>query len=309
MMRYFFDRKLRAAKEREEQEPGSLEIFLVTEQELRSRGGTGVRHEGLLRSMESLRYCKAETFGDCAVGTLSAPDRDHPAGKRREFGYCLTKERCVLVDNEGWLSPLMIRLEEREYEERTGAGVFFAGLLNEIIRDDAIRLQRKEELLMEAEESLVKGRAFPGQFPEKLQAWRKELMILHSYYEQLADMGADLQENTEEIFSLEERAALARFAARAYRLHGHVEMLQEYSAQLREMYQSKLDLEQNRIMSMLTVVTTIFLPLSILVGWYGMNFVHMPELQWRYGYLGVILLSAAMVTGEILYFRKKKMLK
>ena len=42
----------------------------------------------------------------------------------------------------------------------------------------------------------------------------------------------------------------------------------------------------NRIMTVLTIVTVIFMPLTLIAGWYGMNFVYMPELKWRYGYLG-----------------------
>ena len=60
-------------------------------------------------------------------------------------------------------------------------------------------------------------------------------------------------------------------------------------------------------MKLLTVVTTICLPLTIIVGWYGMNFV-MPELQWRGGYLYVIVLSLAVLGLVIWYFKKKKFL-
>ena len=59
-------------------------------------------------------------------------------------------------------------------------------------------------------------------------------------------------------------------------------------------------------MRVLTVVTTIFMPLSVIVGWYGMNFVHMPELVSKYGYIGVIIFSALVVIGEIAFFKWKK---
>ena len=98
------------------------------------------------------------------------------------------------------------------------------------------------------------------------------------------------------------------FASRASRLHDHVEMLREYVFQIREMYQSQIASNQNQIMSWLTVVTTIFLPLSLLVGWYGMNFANMPELRWKYGYAGMILLSIVIVAVEIWFFKKKKIL-
>ena len=59
-------------------------------------------------------------------------------------------------------------------------------------------------------------------------------------------------------------------------------------------------------MGMLTVVTTLFLPLTLFTGWYGMNFADMPELHWRYGYPVVIAAAVILVILEIIYFKKKK---
>ena len=66
-------------------------------------------------------------------------------------------------------------------------------------------------------------------------------------------------------------------------LQNHVHLLRENVLQIRELYQSMQDARQNKIMVVITIVTTIFLPLTLITGWYGMNFVYMPELQWRYG--------------------------
>lgn len=61
-------------------------------------------------------------------------------------------------------------------------------------------------------------------------------------------------------------------------------MLREYATQICSEYQAQVDIVQNRVMKLLTIVTTIFMPLSLIAGWYGMNFSNMPELQWTYGY-------------------------
>ena len=71
------------------------------------------------------------------------------------------------------------------------------------------------------------------------------------------------------------------------------------------MYQSQIDIAQNRTMGILTVVTTIFLPLTLLVGWYGMNFV-MPEYQWAYSYPVVIAICLVILLGCVLFFKKKR---
>ena len=82
----------------------------------------------------------------------------------------------------------------------------------------------------------------------------------------------------------------------------------EYVMQLRDLIQSQLDVRQNRIMTVLTVVTSIFLPLTLIAGWYGMNFRYMPELEWRYSYPLVILISIVIVIVCLLWFKRKKWL-
>jgi magnesium transporter len=78
--------------------------------------------------------------------------------------------------------------------------------------------------------------------------------------------------------------------------------------QLGDQYKANLDIRQNRIMTILTVVTTIFMPLTLIVGWYGMNFRYMPELEWRWGYPVIIAVSLLIAIGCLLFFKKKKWL-
>ena len=59
-------------------------------------------------------------------------------------------------------------------------------------------------------------------------------------------------------------------------------------------------------MGILTIVTTFFLPLTLITGWYGMNFTYMPELRWRYGYPIVIIAALCIAAAEYFYFKKKK---
>lgn len=66
-----------------------------------------------------------------------------------------------------------------------------------------------------------------------------------------------------------------------------------------------LNYNLNNTMKLFTMVTIIFQPLTLIVGWYGMNFKYMPELGWKFGYLYVIVLSIVVV-GVILYWFKKR---
>lgn len=83
------------------------------------------------------------------------------------------------------------------------------------------------------------------------------------------------------------------------------ETFRELIGHLREAYQLSLASRANDIMRVFTAMTVIFMPLTIITGIYGMNFDHMPELSYRYGYfivLGVMLLVATMM---VIFFRKK----
>ena len=138
--------------------------------------------------------------------------------------------------------------------------------------------------------------------------YRKRFNIFHAYYEQLMNMGDVMQTSVNGGLSEEEKAQWQLFSNRAERLHDHVEMLREYLVQIRELYQSLIAVKQNQVMSILTVVTTIFLPLTLIAGWYGMNFPNMPEFGWKYAYPAVIIVSILVIILEIIYFKKKKML-
>ena len=84
--------------------------------------------------------------------------------------------------------------------------------------------------------------------------------------------------------------------------------LLDYTNQIRDTYQSRLDVKQNRIMTVLTVVTTVFMPLTLIAGWYGMNFKYMPELDSVWGYPVVIGVSALIFIVSLVFFKRKKWL-
>jgi magnesium transporter len=73
-----------------------------------------------------------------------------------------------------------------------------------------------------------------------------------------------------------------------------------------DIYLSSLSIRLNEVMKVLTIIATIFMPLSFIVGIYGMNFRYMPELGWRWGYPLVLLVMAAIAGAMMMYFRRKK---
>jgi magnesium transporter len=73
-----------------------------------------------------------------------------------------------------------------------------------------------------------------------------------------------------------------------------------------DIYLSGLSYKMNEIMKVLTLIATIFIPLTFVVGLYGMNFEYMPEIEWEFGYYAVLVVMAVMVAGMLIYYRKKK---
>lgn len=137
---------------------------------------------------------------------------------------------------------------------------------------------------------------------------RRELIRLKRYYEQLNNVFDDILLDDEPFFAQETLDRINILDARTDRYINKVENLQSLVSQLQDTYQAQLSIQQNDLMKVFTIVTAIFLPLSLLVGWYGMNFVDMPELHWRYGYPAVIAFSVVIVAGLFWYFKHKKWL-
>jgi len=98
-------------------------------------------------------------------------------------------------------------------------------------------------------------------------------------------------------------------------LHDHIIYESENLAMYREMivnlidlYHSSLSVKMNQVMKVLTVITSIFVPLTFIVGIYGMNFDNMPELHWPNGYFIIMGLMLVLVVFMLNYFRKKNWL-
>ena len=84
-----------------------------------------------------------------------------------------------------------------------------------------------------------------------------------------------------------------------------IEANRELASDIRENFMTYNSLKSNNIMMILTVISTIFLPLTFIVGWYGMNFKYMPELEWQYGYYIVVAIMFGIAFGMLWFFKKK----
>ena len=84
-----------------------------------------------------------------------------------------------------------------------------------------------------------------------------------------------------------------------------VETNRDILSSMHDTYLTSVSNRMNEVMKVLTIIATIFIPLTFIVGVYGMNFDHMPELHWHWGYLGVWGLMLLITLAMVVYFRKK----
>ena len=236
---------------------------------------------------------KAVVNQDSLTGTFSIPDRAGISGPRHNFSFALDEKGIVLVDDSGYAEELVRTIARTKKWRLPGLERFLYDLL-----------EKSEQRLNRLEEEILRGEV--DSYPAEMNDIRGNLLDLRVHYEQLIDFGQELEENENGFFAEENLRYFHMFTERVIRLQDTVSGQREYVSQLRDLIQSHLDVRQNRIMTVLTVITSIFLPLTLIAGWYGMNFRYMPELEWRFSYPAVIVVSILIVILCLFWFKKKK---
>jgi magnesium transporter len=87
-----------------------------------------------------------------------------------------------------------------------------------------------------------------------------------------------------------------------------VESFRDMLASIQDLYMSNVSNRMNEVMKVLTVIATIFVPLTFIAGIYGMNFDVLPELHWKWSYLGFWIVAVVLAGGMLTYFRRKRWL-
>lgn len=255
-------------------------------------------------SLTRTKYCRVEFFGSQIQGTMFIPAETTEHGESIDFGFLLTENRLILIEDSGVLEPVIKKLPDSIFSISSLSKVLLA-LFEMLLENDVMCIQKLEASLSSLEETLIKDA--PPHFYETIINYSKMISSLHSYYEQVMDIGDLLLDRVDPKTLPDEYSAWQHYTNRTERLHNHVERLSVYLVQIRELYQSMIAERQNKTMTLLTIITTIFLPLTLIVGWYGMNFPDMPEFRWKYGYPVIIIVSVATIIFEFIYFKKKKM--
>lgn len=257
----------------------------------------------LTQSIENVHFCKVERHIGYLFGTCYVPiPKEHMSHK--EFVFYIIEGKIIFIDDSNTIVDEINRIAQEKIRRKYSLERLLYDVLINLIENDLLFLELIEQEISKIEEYVLKGTL--DNFNTKMLEIKKMIAKLYRYYSQMTDLGEEILDNEEEFFEKEGYATFRVFTDRASRLQNETQTLREYAMQVQDVYQSEIGIRQNNVMKVLTIVTTIFLPLTLIVGWYGMNFVYMPEISWRFGYPMVILISALIVIGSLLLFKKKK---
>lgn len=264
---------------------------------------SGIDYDGEL-SLDSIAFSKIETQNDFLLGNLCIPKLLDVSGSRYKIMLFISRQSVVIVDNYSFSQNIFRKIQSGAVNQRLTVQRVICSYFSQLMQRDTELLIQHEQKIMQLEERISEGRT--DGFLESITPIRKELLILRSYYDELRDMGKELEQDENELFDRKQRKYFGTIFDRADRLMNRTIYLLEYAQQVRDAYQAQIDAKQNSNMAFLTAISTIFFPLTLITGWYGMNFENMPELEKGYPY--IILLSVAVVIICVIIFKRKKML-
>lgn len=308
-MRYRIKKRLVPVGADEVVPEGEALVEIMSKEEYWKAYHTKYQDHLLMKNLERAQYCRADLLKDCVIGTLVIPVKKELLGRPVVFGYYMDQSRLIFLDDSGEVGKILKEMERNQIFDKTCVSHILFEFLEYQVKDEIEFLQKYEEKLAAMEDRIMSGKRERSDVPGAILRARKELAKISSYYGQLLNVSQTLTENYNGLLKEEECVLFHLFSGRMARLTEHGKELREYALQIREMYQVHIDMKQNHVLSFLTMVTVIFMPLTLIAGWYGMNFKNMPELNWNYGYQVCVAASIIIILIEIWYFNKNGWLK
>jgi magnesium transporter len=257
-------------------------------------------------NLDEITDTHAEVNIDSLTGTFSIPSRKNTSGPKHNFAFALDEKGIVFVDDEGFAEKIVDKIAQTKKYINPCLERFLYDFLESIIHRDVKIIEKYDARLDEIEKDVLSEES-SGSIRE-LTDIRSELRDLRIHYAQLMDLSQELEENENEFFKENNERYFHLVFQRVQTLHEMTSSLADYTSHIRDLNQTQIDIKQNKIMTILTVVTSIFMPLTLITGWYGMNFVHMPELKEPAAYPIVIAVCILIVIGCLVFFKRKKWL-
>lgn len=248
---------------------------------------------------------KAEVNYDSLTGTFQIPDREDIEESDYRFAFALDEKGIVFIDDSGRAEHMIEIIRRTKHWRKPSLERFLHDFLEQIVERDLSLMERYEDELSRIEDSILN---YQQEDLGRVHEIHNDIRKLLVHYEQIIDMTQEFEENENGFFSDENLRYIHLFMTLISRRRDYAVSIRDFTMQVHDLYHAHLEMKQNKIMTILTVVTTIFMPLTLIVGWYGMNFRYMPELEWRFGYPVVIAVSLVVVISCLIFFKRKKWL-
>ena len=187
-----------------------------------------------------------------------------------------------------------------------GADYLFFALIDAIV-DGYMEVVDNTFMKIEALEEEVYHR------PDKntahcIQELKKEVIRLHKWIFPVKEIVHRLIDTESTLISKDTKLFFRDALDHCIEVNESLQIYRELSISLMEMYMSNVSNKMNEVMKVLTIMASIFIPLTFIAGIYGMNFERMPELQWPYGYYAVLGLMFVVLVVMLIYFKRKRWL-
>jgi magnesium transporter len=253
---------------------------------------------------------KAEDYGDYLYVVLKMIALDDATGEiKSEQVSIVLGENYLISFQEGLegdvFEPVRARLRNEKSRLRVmGPDLLLHALLDLIVDNYFLVLEKLAERIEDIEDELIDKPTTATVHAIYLQ--KREMLFLHKAVWPLREVVSGLQRRDSQLIQDAAVIYLRDLYDHTVQVLDTMETLRDMLSGMLDIYLSSVSNRLNEVMKVLTIIATIFMPLSFIVGLYGMNFKNMPEYDWRYGYPGVLLLMVLIVGGMLVYFRKKR---
>lgn len=190
-----------------------------------------------------------------------------------------------------------IRKEKADY--------LFYRLLDAVIEGYFSILEVLREHMEDLEEEILSSREPSEEIVGEILTLRKKITTIRKFTVPLKDIVSKLKTANSRFINPNTITYFQDVSDQLFTLNTNFETFREMLKDLMELYLSNLSHNMNRVMKTLTIVATIFIPLTFIAGVYGMNFNNMPELRWKYGYFIIWALMLLLGAGMVWYMKKK----
>lgn len=243
---------------------------------------------------------------DCIIGSLAFPNKEDLPAPPLHLGFYLNGQRLIFIDAQNICVNILENLKDLALLPHLSAARILFEFMKHFTEDDSYFLSDIEEDLGDFEDKIVGHH--DNVTNQELLILRRQLLRLDHYYQQLTDIASLIGKDEYLVISKEDRRLFRLYAQQLTRLFQRAQYLKDYGMQLRELYRTQIDIQQNKTIQWLTVITTLVVPLTLITSWYGMNFKYMPELERPEAYFVVIGICVALVIVQLIFFKKRKWL-